>query len=110
VRNYQVVEQKAETALEAHIEKKETGSKISTSLVEIGPRFVLDPIRIFRGPFGGQTLYQNPNYVSPNIERANMKRMKGKVYDDRKEAQQRRKDHKEGIELPEDPLDSIFRE
>jgi hypothetical protein len=32
----------------------------------LGPRFVLNPIRMFEGSFGGPTLYQNPNYVSPN--------------------------------------------
>ena len=31
-----------------------------TSLVEIGPRFVLTPIRIFEGAFGGATVYSNP--------------------------------------------------
>ena len=30
------------------------------SLVEIGPRFVLTPIRIFEGAFGGATVYSNP--------------------------------------------------
>lgn len=35
-------------------------------LIEIGPRFVITPIRIFDGSFGGQTLYQNAHYVSPN--------------------------------------------
>ncbi|GFN80131.1 ribosome biogenesis protein brx1 homolog, partial [Plakobranchus ocellatus] len=36
------------------------------SLAEIGPRFVLNPIRVFAGSFGGATLYQNPHYISPN--------------------------------------------
>ena len=36
------------------------------SLVEIGPRFVLNLVRIFKGSIGGQTLYENSNYVSPN--------------------------------------------
>jgi ribosome biogenesis protein BRX1 len=31
-----------------------------TSLVEIGPRFVLTPIRIFEGAFGGAVVYANP--------------------------------------------------
>lgn len=31
-----------------------------TSLTEIGPRFVLTPIRIFEGAFGGATVYSNP--------------------------------------------------
>jgi len=27
---------------------------------------VLNPIRVFRSSFGGETLYQNPDYQSPN--------------------------------------------
>ena len=30
------------------------------SLTEIGPRFVLTPIRIFEGAFSGATVYSNP--------------------------------------------------
>lgn len=30
-----------------------------------GPRFVLNPIKIFDGSFGGATLWENPHYVSP---------------------------------------------
>ncbi|XP_040915243.1 ribosome biogenesis protein BRX1 homolog [Toxotes jaculatrix] len=39
------------------------------SLVEIGPRFVLNLIKIFQGSFGGPTLYENPNFQSPNMHR-----------------------------------------
>ena len=31
-----------------------------TSLIEIGPRFVLTPIRIFEGAFSGATVFSNP--------------------------------------------------
>ena len=82
---------------------------MSTSLVEIGPRFVLDPIRIFRGSFGGQTLYRNPNYNSPNESRAMARKAKGRVYEDRKMSQKLRKERKAEIVVPEDPLDSVFR-
>lgn len=34
-------------------------------LAEIGPRFVLNPVKIFAGSFGGETLWDNPNYISP---------------------------------------------
>jgi len=27
---------------------------------------VLNPIRVFRSSFGGETVYQNPEYQSPN--------------------------------------------
>uniref|UniRef100_A0A4W4GC89 Ribosome biogenesis protein BRX1 homolog n=1 Tax=Electrophorus electricus TaxID=8005 RepID=A0A4W4GC89_ELEEL len=39
------------------------------SLVEIGPRFVLNLIKIFQGSFGGPTLYENPHFQSPNTYR-----------------------------------------
>ncbi|XP_026328519.1 ribosome biogenesis protein BRX1 homolog isoform X2 [Hyposmocoma kahamanoa] len=35
------------------------------ALAEIGPRFVLNPVKIFSGSFGGGTLWENPKYVSP---------------------------------------------
>lgn len=109
VRNYQILEQQASNALEAHLAKKQSGQLQTTSLVEIGPRFVLNPIRIFRGSFGGQTLYRNPDFVSPNEIRAAERRNKGSAYVDRKNQQKRRKVRKEELVLPEDPLDSVFR-
>ena len=39
------------------------------SLAEIGPRFALNLIKIFSGSFGGPVLYENPEYVSPNVVR-----------------------------------------
>lgn len=78
-------------------------------MVEIGPRFVLDPIRVFRGSFGGQTLYINENYTSPNEIRSMERRGKGEAYVERKESQRKRKERKENIVVPENPLDSVFR-
>ena len=56
-------------------------------LIEIGPRFVLNPIRIFSGSFTGRTLYANPRYESPNTSRRNEKKAKGSKYANRKAAQ-----------------------
>lgn len=109
VRNYQIVEQAPTNALEAARVKKERGEEDATSLVEIGPRFVLEPIRIFRGAFGGQTLFQNPSFVSPNAIRSQEKRTKGNAYEARKKAQKDRAERKAQIVVPEDPLDSVFR-
>lgn len=99
------------SALEANQSKKLTGQASTMSLVEIGPRFVLNPIRIFRGPFGGQTLYQNADYVSPNVIRAQERRDKGHQYEHRKESQQMRKKRlaSEELRVPEDPLSGVFR-
>lgn len=34
-------------------------------LAEIGPRFVLNPIKIFADSFYGEVLWNNPSYISP---------------------------------------------
>ena len=61
-----------------------------TSLVEVGPRLVLAPIRVFAGSFGGATLYHDAGLVLPNEarqrERLDLKRG-GSKYERRKEAQ-----------------------
>ncbi|XP_047307009.1 ribosome biogenesis protein BRX1 homolog 1-like [Impatiens glandulifera] len=52
------------------------GSLDKMTLVETGPRFCLNPIKIFGGSFGGPTLFENPFYVSPNQIRPPEKRRK----------------------------------
>ncbi|CAE7364285.1 BRIX1 [Symbiodinium natans] len=44
-------------------------------LTEIGPRFVLDPIRILGGSFNGQTLFLNPHYMSPTALRVQARKL-----------------------------------
>ena len=44
------------------------------SLVEVGPRACLEPIKIFAGSFGGRVLYDNAEYVSPNTVRQKRER------------------------------------
>ena len=46
--------------------KKAAAAQDGMSLVEVGPRLCLQPIKIFAGAFGGPVLYENPAYVSPN--------------------------------------------
>lgn len=42
-------------------------------LAEIGPRFVLDPIKVFDNSFGGATLWENKHFVNPNTYRRQVK-------------------------------------
>ncbi|XP_057674116.1 ribosome biogenesis protein BRX1 homolog [Corythoichthys intestinalis] len=53
-RNYQIIEEDA-------------------ALVEIGPRFVLNLIKMFQGSFGGPTLYENTHFKSPNMHRRELR-------------------------------------
>uniref|UniRef100_A0A7S3Q0T3 Brix domain-containing protein n=1 Tax=Chaetoceros debilis TaxID=122233 RepID=A0A7S3Q0T3_9STRA len=109
IRNYQIMEDHAANAKEAHEQKKAHGKAMATSLAEIGPRFVLNPIRIFRGAFGGQTLYKNDQYISPNVIRSMENQNHGNTYTIRKDAQKKRKTHVKNIVVPEDPLASVFK-
>jgi ribosome biogenesis protein BRX1 len=44
---------------------KNEDSEDKLNLLEIGPRFTLEIIRIFNNALGGKTLYLNKNYISP---------------------------------------------
>lgn len=68
-RNYQIVQ--------------ETGA-----LAEIGPRFVLNPVKLFAGSFQGEKLWENPNFISPTSRRRLMKESLAHKYVHRKDQQQ----------------------
>merc|ERR1711988_1013446 len=57
---------------------EETGS-----LAEIGPRMVLNPIKVFDGSFCGQTLWENADYVTPCAKRSMLKRLQAGKYQQR---------------------------
>lgn len=59
-RNYQMVNELREKFTD-------TDNADKMQLVEIGPRFSLNLIRIFDGPLGGKTIFQNPFYTAPSL-------------------------------------------
>lgn len=99
VRNYQIV---------IPADKKKSDPE-NASLVEVGPRFCLNPIKIFGGSFGGPTLYDNPDYTSPNAVRAAIKRQAAGKYGSKVAARDRREAHKGDNPLPRDPMEGLFR-
>lgn len=84
VRNYQINEveaskgaggdEEAEAAAEAG--KSNRNKETDIGLIEIGPRFVMTPIIIQEGSFGGPILYENKEFVSPNQVRADLRKNK----------------------------------
>jgi len=46
-------------------------------LIEIGPRFTLEPIKIFEDFMGGKTIYANELYVSRLEIKREKKKLKG---------------------------------
>merc|ERR1712020_523847 len=55
----------------------------SGSLAEIGPRMVLNPIKIFEGSFCGQTLWGDSTYVTPTAKRSLLRRAKAGKYQEK---------------------------
>ena len=100
VRNYQISESEASaptpstsTSTSANTSKepaakskKGKATETEISLVEIGPRFVLTPIVIQEGSFGGPIIYQNKEFVSPNQVRRELRLSKAGRYNERAEA------------------------
>ncbi|KAJ2722605.1 Ribosome biogenesis protein brx1 [Coemansia sp. Benny D115] len=100
-RNFQIVEKDASTGGDLHKNDKPT-------LVEIGPRFVLNPIKIFEGSFGGATVYENPRYISPNVVRANLRTQRAVKNINRETSKKERVVRSEENALPADPLKNVF--
>lgn len=77
-------------------------------LTEIGPRFVLDPVRIMDGSFGGKTVYLNENYATPTRKRIAMRKLKANEYQNRLISNEKREERLENTEMEEDPTDDVF--
>ena len=97
IRNYQINETEA-SKLPSQTDEEEEQSKKSkkeksggkgreteVKLVEIGPRFVLTPIVIQEGSFGGPIIYENKEFVSPNQIRSEIRIKKAGRYNARAE-------------------------
>jgi len=105
VRHYQIVDATQEPKAR---KKMAAAGEEPTSMVEVGPRFVMNPVRIFAGSFGGPTLYQNPLFVSPNRLRYEAKKMRGSAYGARLAAQAETKERAAELSLTKDPLDQLY--
>lgn len=80
------------------------------SLAEVGPRFVLNPIKIFDGCFGGAVLYENPKYIAPVVNRRLAKERASVKYSNRiaqKISIESRRT--KGDTFPIDPTNDIFK-
>jgi ribosome biogenesis protein BRX1 len=76
------------------------------TLVEVGPRMTLNPIRVFAGSFRGAVLWSNPDYVSPNAVRRRQKQQLGGAYARKVAKKQARKAHAQKWESHPDELDN----
>jgi ribosome biogenesis protein BRX1 len=79
-------------------------------LVEIGPRMVLNPVKIFSGSFSGDTLYANPDYVSPNLLRRMQRNKKLGRYAARAQASEKHDKKKAELVMPLDEVEEMFKD
>lgn len=81
----------AEEAAAGKKSKRKGDRDTNISLVEIGPRFVVTPIVILEGSFGGPVIYENKEFVSPNQVRADLRLSRAGRYNRRNEEGMERK-------------------
>lgn len=79
------------------------------SLVEIGPRFVLNLIKIFDGSFCGAVLYTNTNYITPSKHRRNLKLEASNKYREKFAAKRLLGMTRPDVSYKTDPYDEVFR-
>ena len=97
IRNYQVSSD------------KKVSSEDDLTLIEVGPRVCMNPVKIFSGSFGGPIIYDNPEYVSPNAIRAALKKSTQSKYASKVDSRKRRKEHLNAHKVPRGPLDDVFK-
>ncbi|XP_047353010.1 ribosome biogenesis protein BRX1 homolog [Vespa velutina] len=78
-------------------------------LAEIGPRFVLNPVKIFANSFGGETLWDNPLYVSPAKYRQLLNKKAAGKYVNRLEQKMVQQANKPKESYALNPVDEIFK-
>ncbi|KAK8381475.1 hypothetical protein O3P69_018505 [Scylla paramamosain] len=77
-------------------------------LSEIGPRFVLNPIKVFDGSFGGETLWDNPKFVTPNTICSMKKKAHSFKYTDKLHQKEGYNKRKPKDPFRGDPTNEIF--
>lgn len=88
---------------------KKKAEPSNVTLVEVGPRCALRPIRIFEGSFGGRVLYDNPEYVAPNMMRRLLKQQKAGKYSQKVQQKAKRREHEAANPMPISEIDEVFK-
>jgi len=78
------------------------------ALAEIGPRFVLNPIRLFAGSFCGAALWDNTHYVPPSVHRRKLKKEATSKFMSRVESKLSLESRKPETSYKLDELDDVF--
>ncbi|KAL0206328.1 hypothetical protein P9112_001635 [Eukaryota sp. TZLM1-RC] len=115
-RNFQIVDKTltndvitaSEVANEAAVSSEVQG-RTDMELVEIGPRMVLNPIRIFEGAFSGSTIFKNDSFVTPTQLRSRIKRELVEKYRHKLDHRAKVESKKDEYVVPPGELDGAFK-
>lgn len=100
VRHYQIVD--------AALDEKTQDKDVESTLVEIGPRFVLTPIKCFGDSLSGPILWENQAYVSPNAVRAALRKGTIRKSIGKEVQRKKRARHLEKNPIVQDPINKVF--
>lgn len=100
-RHYQIVD--------AALNEKVVDKSTESTLVEIGPRFVLAPIKCFSGGLKGATLWENSAFVSPNEVRRAVRKRQGDKTIGKMEQREKRSKYVNKNKVVQDELEKVFR-
>lgn len=97
-RNYQIVENNPTAPVQID----------GMTLVEIGPRFVLNPVRVFSGSFCGQTIWNNDSFMTSAALQAQVKKSKAGMHMQRVIATESTIHRKKNAQIPRSEIDKVF--
>lgn len=106
-RHYQILDHAKEAKGRARMEAR---GEMPTELVEIGPRFVLNPVRAFEGAFGGRVIWSNTSFVTPNRLRHELRYDQSEKYSSRIASKRDHDDRMSALReaRPKDDLADVF--
>ena len=77
-------------------------------MIEIGPRFVLNPVKLFAGSFGGATIWSNENFKSSAAIRAQSKRSTAGLHMKRVVSHENTVSRKQQAQIERSDVDKVF--
>lgn len=100
IRHYQIVD--------AALNEKTMNKDVESTIVEIGPRLVLTPIKCFSGSFNGAVLWENQSFISPNAVRAAMRKREVQKTIGKRVQKAKRARHVAKNKVKHDPITKVF--
>lgn len=101
LRHYQIVD--------AALDEKAQNKDVDSTVVEIGPRLVMTPIKCFASSFAGATIWESDKYVSPNLLRRAIRMRESAKTHGKMVQKVKRSRHIAKNKPKPDPLAGVFR-